>query len=41
MTATDTIRELMNKYNEYRVRYIRQYGTSIGFDAWFTTQVIK
>ena len=35
----ETIREIMNNYDEYRERWICRYGTDEGFDAWFTEQV--
>lgn len=37
--AADTIRELMTRYDEARAAWIQQYGTDVGFDAWFTKQV--
>lgn len=36
---TDTIRELMNAYDEYRARWISRFGTEDGFNDWFTQQV--
>ena len=36
----DILKELMNKYNEYREKWITQYGNDVGFNAWFTSQVI-
>ena len=34
-----TLREVMTKYNKYRAKWIKQYGTAHGYDAWFTRQV--
>ena len=39
--AAKTIKELMEKYNEYRAKWIAQNGNDEGFNAWFTGQVIK
>lgn len=38
-TTTDTIRELMAKWDEYRAEWIAANGTDEGFAAWFTAQV--
>jgi len=41
---TDTqlaLKELIEKYNEFRAKWITLYGADKGFDAWFTTQVNK
>ena len=35
----EIIRELMSKYNEYRSRWIAQYGSDKGFNEWFSAQV--
>ena len=34
----EAIKELMEKYNEYRARWIEIYGTDAGFNEWFTGQ---
>ena len=34
-----TLREVITKYNKYRTKWIKQYGTAKGYDAWFTQQV--
>jgi len=34
------IREMMNKYNEAKIKWMAKYGTEFGFDAWYTNQVI-
>ena len=39
ITEAETIRELMDSYDECRERWINQYGTDEGFDTWFTEQV--
>ena len=33
------IRELMDRYNEYREKWIATFGNDEGFDPWFTDQV--
>jgi flagellar biosynthesis chaperone FliJ len=35
----NTIRELMEKYNEYRTKWVAENGSDEGFDTWFTGQV--
>jgi len=40
MTNPQAIQELMNKYEEYQIKWIAEYGDSQGFDKWFTAQVI-
>ena len=40
MTAAETIRELMNKFNEYRAKWVATYGNDNGFNDWFTKQVL-
>jgi len=37
--ATETIRELMNVYNESRNAWIGKFGSDEGFNQWFTKQV--
>jgi hypothetical protein len=39
MKAAETVRELMNVYNEKRAEWIAEYGGAVGFDEWFTLQV--
>lgn len=41
MTTTETIRELMSKYDAYRAKWIAKNGSDKGFKEWFTGQVIK
>lgn len=38
MTA-NTIKELMDRYNEYRAKWVGFHGTDEGFHTWFTAQV--
>jgi hypothetical protein len=33
-----TLSELMQKYNEYREKWLYFCGTEIGFNEWFTAQ---
>ena len=40
MTTQDAIKELMNKYDENRQKWIERFGSDEGFDKWFTKQVI-
>ena len=35
----ETIKELMQKYDEYRAWWININGTDEGFNAWFSKQV--
>jgi len=37
--AIETIRELMNVYNESRNAWIVKFGSDEGFNQWFTKQV--
>ena len=37
--TAETIKELMDNYDEYRERWICRYGTDAGFNEWFSTQV--
>ena len=42
MNNVDTIREIMNRYNEARAMWIKKKGEDFNedeFHAWFTTQV--
>ena len=44
MTKQDTVKaieELINKWNEYRAKWIEANGTDEGFAEWFTSQVIN
>ena len=34
-----TIRELMNKYDQYRDWWMNENGSDEGFDGWFTKQI--
>ena len=34
------LKELMNRYAEHRVKWIRKYHSAEGFDRWFTNQAI-
>ncbi len=36
---TKLFKELMERYNEYRAKWIAAFGNADGFDAWFTKQV--
>lgn len=38
MTAV-ILKELMDKYTEYREKWISKNGTDEGFNEWFTKQV--
>lgn len=38
--TTETIKELMTKYDEARAKWIETYGTEAGFAEWFTAQVL-
>lgn len=40
-TEAAAIKELMEKYNEYKSKWVEEYGTETGFDQWFTEQVKK
>jgi hypothetical protein len=35
----DVLKEVMEKYNDYRAKWIDKHGSDKGFDAWFTKQV--
>lgn len=37
--ATKLLKELMEKYNQYRELWIIKYHTDYGFNEWFTKQV--
>ena len=37
----NTVKELMSKYNEYRAKWVAEYGNDKGFNKWFTAQVTK
>lgn len=44
MTTADTIREIMNRYNEARANWTEKKGEDFNeaeFHAWFTKQVKK
>ena len=38
MTTAEALKELMDKYNESRPRWIAVYGSDKGFDQWFRNQ---
>lgn len=38
--ALETLREIMEQYTKQRTRWVAKKGTSAGFDAWFTKQVM-
>jgi len=35
----DAVKELMNKYNDWKTKWVGVHGSTDGFDAWFTAQV--
>lgn len=35
------MKEVMDKYDEYRAKWIDKHGDDKGYDAWFTQQVMK
>ncbi len=35
-----TIKEIMNRYNESRIEWIKCFGSDEGFNDWFTSQVM-
>lgn len=37
MNSAD-IKELMDRYNEYRAKWIQHHGDAEGFDEWYTQQ---
>jgi hypothetical protein len=37
----EIIKEMMEKYNENKAKWISEFGTEKGFDAWFTKQAIN
>jgi hypothetical protein len=39
--AREGLQELMARYNEYQKKWIALYGTTYGFDQWFTQQVLQ
>ena len=40
-TFTETLRELLGKYDEKRAEWIAAFGTDAGYDKWFTHQVMR
>ena len=40
MNTQNAIKELMQKYDENRQKWIERFGSDEGFDKWFTQQVI-
>ena len=40
MTSAQAIAELMNKFDANRAKWIQAYGSDIGFNDWFTKQVM-
>jgi hypothetical protein len=40
MTTAEAIKELMNKFDENRARWIERFGSDKGFNEWFTKQVM-
>ena len=38
-TGANIIRELMQRWDEYRAKWIDAHGTEEGFSDWFTAQV--
>ena len=39
MNDLEIIREMMAQYDRKRALWIRENGSSVGFDEWFTAQV--
>ena len=39
ITTIEAIQELMDKWNEYRGKWIEKFGSDKGFDIYFTQQV--
>ena len=37
----EALKEMMEKYNENREKWVAQFGTDDGFNEWFTSQVMK
>ena len=35
----ETLKEMMDKYSEYRAKWIGEYGNDQGFNEWFTKQI--
>jgi hypothetical protein len=38
---TETIKELMEKYNEYKEKWMEVNGSDKGYNEWFTAQVLN
>ena len=38
--AQEALKELMEKYNEFRAKWLSFYGNDNGFNEWFTVQVV-
>ncbi len=34
------LKEIMDRFNEYRAKWIEKYGNDSGFNEWFTRQVL-
>lgn len=34
-----TFKEIMDKFNEYREKWINKFGNDYGFNEWFNIQV--
>jgi hypothetical protein len=41
MTTTELLKELMEKYDEYRSKWIEMFGNDTGYNEWFTKQITK
>ena len=41
MTTAEALKELMNKYDVSRTKWIETFGNDYGFDKWFTSQVLE
>lgn len=39
MTSAEAFKELMEKFNDYRTKWISHHGSDEGFNEWFTKQV--
>ena len=37
----ETLREMLNKYNEARAKWIAAFGSDEGFEQWFAQQLQK
>jgi succinate dehydrogenase flavin-adding protein (antitoxin of CptAB toxin-antitoxin module) len=35
------LREIMDKYDQYLHKWTVKHGSALGFDEWFTSQVVE